>query len=93
MAYRLKQLALGIPIIFITASRKAGLKKQAMDFGAAAFLEKPYEPEVLLEAVSRVFHEVNTAIKLQPDLIILDSIIPPDSSFDVPQQFRISFPN
>jgi len=154
MAYRLKQLALGIPIIFMTASKKPGLKRQAMDFGAAAFLEKPYAPEALLEAVARVFEQpkspkpaptpapkepppsdarlrsetkkilvveddhnvalalaarleaagyeasiasdaltgVNCAIKLQPNLIILDITLPAGSGFDVAERVRSLVP-
>ena len=61
MAYRLKQLAMGIPIIFMTASADEGLKKQAMDFGAAAFLKKPYKPEALLEAMAWVFGQPEPA--------------------------------
>ena len=54
LAYRLNEAARDIPIIFLTASKKPGLKEGATDLGAAAFLEKPYEPEVLLATVSEV---------------------------------------
>lgn len=41
------------PVIFITASREAASRRRAEALGAAAFLEKPYEPAELLEAVHR----------------------------------------
>ncbi|MDB6033464.1 MAG: czcR 2 [Verrucomicrobiales bacterium] len=36
------------PIIFITASKKPGLRQRASELGGVAFLEKPYNPEELL---------------------------------------------
>jgi CheY-like chemotaxis protein len=38
-----------IPIIFITASRKPGLFERAHNLGASGFIEKPYNPETLLQ--------------------------------------------
>jgi FixJ family two-component response regulator len=40
-----------IPIIFITAYGDTRTRKQAMGAGAVAFLEKPYDDDVLLENV------------------------------------------
>jgi len=54
LAYRLKELPPEIPIIFITASKQPGLRETAREFGAAAFLEKPYNPETLLATISDV---------------------------------------
>jgi len=52
VAERLKDLGLGeIPIIFITASKRSGLRKTAQRLGAAGFFEKPYDAEELLAAV------------------------------------------
>lgn len=42
----------GIPIIFVTASKKYGLKEKAMAMGAAGFFEKPYDADALLGKVS-----------------------------------------
>jgi DNA-binding response OmpR family regulator len=39
------------PIIFLTASRQAGLRQKALALGAAGFLEKPYDPQELLTAI------------------------------------------
>src|SRR5439155_21241019 len=53
VAERLKDLGLGrIPIIFITASKRAGLRKTAQKLGAAGFFEKPYDAEELLAAIN-----------------------------------------
>jgi len=55
VAERLKGLGLGeIPIIFITASKRAGLRKTAHELGAAGFFEKPYVAEELLAAVNLI---------------------------------------
>ncbi len=39
------------PIIFITASKKPGLRERATEVGASAFLEKPFDSTCLLEAI------------------------------------------
>jgi DNA-binding response OmpR family regulator len=52
VAERLKDLGLDdIPIIFITASKRSGLRKTAQRLGAAGFFEKPYDADELLAAV------------------------------------------
>jgi len=54
VAQRLQDLGLtGIPIIFITGSKLAGLHDTARKLGATAFFEKPYDPEQLLAAISQ----------------------------------------
>lgn len=40
-----------VPIVFITASKAPGLRERARELGAAAFLEKPFRSEVLLETL------------------------------------------
>ena len=60
VAQRLRALGLnGIPIIFMTGSKVAGLRETAEHLGAVAFFEKPYEPEILLATISHVL-ESNT---------------------------------
>lgn len=55
VAERLRDIGLGdIPIIFITASKRAGLRKTAQRLGAAGFFEKPYDAEELLAAVNLI---------------------------------------
>lgn len=41
----------GLKIVFITASKKPGLRQKAMSVGAAAFIEKPFTAEALLSAI------------------------------------------
>lgn len=55
VAERLKDLGLGdIPIIFITASKRSGLRKTAQQLGAAGFFEKPYDADQLLAAIQLI---------------------------------------
>src|SRR5262245_38792613 len=55
VAERLKDLGLGgIPIIFITASKRAGLRKMAQKLGAAGFFEKPYDADELVAAIDLI---------------------------------------
>jgi len=41
----------GIPVVFITAHDEAGVREQALAAGAAAYLRKPFNDEVLIKAV------------------------------------------
>jgi FixJ family two-component response regulator len=41
----------GIPVIFITAHDEPGVRDQAFKSGAAGYLRKPFNDEVLIEAV------------------------------------------
>lgn len=68
VAERLKGLGLGeIPIIFITASKRAGLRKMAQQLGAAGFFEKPYDADELLAAISLILEsQPNVPLPTQP---------------------------
>ena len=44
-----------IPIIFITAHENSESRERAMNAGAIAFLRKPFEEQLLLEAICNVF--------------------------------------
>ncbi|HKX62430.1 MAG TPA: response regulator transcription factor [Verrucomicrobiae bacterium] len=67
VAERLRDLGLGeIPIIFITASKRAGLRKTAQQLGAAGFFEKPYDAEELLSAVKLILNESAVAAPIPP---------------------------
>lgn len=62
VAERLKDLGLGdIPIIFITASKRAGLRKTAQQLGAAGFFEKPYDADQLLAAIQLILGSAHMA--------------------------------
>jgi len=51
---RLRSLGLtDVPVIYITASKLEGLRESAKGLGAAAFLEKPYDPEQLVQVVAQ----------------------------------------
>jgi DNA-binding response OmpR family regulator len=55
VAERLKCIGLAqVPVIFLTASKRSGLRKTAEQLGAAGFFEKPYNADELLAAVSLV---------------------------------------
>jgi DNA-binding response OmpR family regulator len=41
------------PVVFLTASKQPDFRQRARQLGAAGFLEKPYEAEELLSAISR----------------------------------------
>jgi adenylate cyclase len=59
LAQRLQRVGLGnIPVVFITASRLPGLKRAAMQLGGAAYFEKPYDPEALLQTIARVLDSI-----------------------------------
>ena len=48
---RLKELDVGMPVIIITGHGDVPLAVEAMKAGAADFLEKPFDDELMLEAV------------------------------------------
>ena len=54
MAHRLREFAPDVPVVFLTADKGEKLKNMSRAVGAAAFLEKPYSPEVLLATVAGV---------------------------------------
>jgi CheY-like chemotaxis protein len=51
-----------VPFMVITASQREGLWEQAMRLGAAAYFEKPYDPQRLLQAVATTFHRSNSQL-------------------------------
>jgi DNA-binding response OmpR family regulator len=51
VAERLKEHGRDIPIVFLTACKKAELRAATRAVGAAGFIEKPYDPETLLETI------------------------------------------
>ena len=70
VAERLRGLDMGnIPIIFITASKRAGLRKTAQQLGAAGFFEKPYDAEELLSAIQLILGTAAVAPTTPPAVI------------------------
>src|ERR1035437_3575802 len=55
VAYRLREQAPELPVIFITASKQPQLREMAGKLDAVGFFEKPYEFEELLAAVKAAF--------------------------------------
>ena len=51
VAKRIDRTMTGVSKIFITASKEPGLRQQAMDVGASAFVEKPFTSEDLKRAI------------------------------------------
>ena len=54
VAERLKSMGVEAPVIFLTASKRTGLRKTAEQLGAAGFIEKPYNADELLAAISLI---------------------------------------
>ncbi len=52
---RLSEMGSDMPIIFMTAHDDVQVQKKAMEAGAVAFLQKPFEEERLLDAIHRAF--------------------------------------
>ena len=51
VAERIKELRLDIPIIFLTASNTPGLCEAAREIGVVGYMEKPYDPQELLDLI------------------------------------------
>ena len=46
----------GIPVIFITAHDETGVRDRALAAGAAAYLRKPFDDEILIRVVRAAIH-------------------------------------
>jgi DNA-binding response OmpR family regulator len=62
VAERMREHHLDIPIIFLTALKTPGLRETARRVGAAGFLEKPYDPQELLDLIEKTLSERNTLV-------------------------------
>ncbi len=81
VAARLHDLGLEkIPIIFITASKRTGLRKTAQQLGAAGFFEKPYDAEELLAAIKLIVNTRAPEIPAPPQSAAPGSSVPARSS-------------
>jgi CheY-like chemotaxis protein len=49
-----------VPVVFVTASKKDGLREQAKKAGASAFLEKPFKASALLAAIDSALLATNS---------------------------------
>src|SRR2546421_885494 len=64
---RLKELKIGVPVIVVTGHGDVPLAVEAMKIGAAEFLEKPFDDEVLLNAVRSALNKQNTDSRRQAE--------------------------
>jgi two-component system response regulator FixJ len=70
---RLKELKVGVPVIVVTGHGDVPLAVEAMKIGAAEFLEKPFDDEVLLNAVRSALSKQNTDSKREAERADIDS--------------------
>jgi two-component system response regulator FixJ len=70
---RLKELKIGVPVIVVTGHGDVPLAVEAMKIGAAEFLEKPFDDEVLLNAVRSALSKQNTDSKREAERAAIDS--------------------
>jgi len=69
---RLKELKIGVPVIVVTGHGDVPLAVEAMKIGAAEFLEKPFDDEVILNAVRSALDKQNTDSKRQAERADID---------------------
>ena len=70
---RLKELKISVPVIVVTGHGDVPLAVEAMKIGAAEFLEKPFDDEVLLGAVRSALKRQSTDGKREADRADIDS--------------------
>jgi two-component system response regulator FixJ len=70
---RLKELKIGVPVIVVTGHGDVPLAVEAMKIGAAEFLEKPFDDEVLLNVVRSALSKQNTDSKREAERADIDS--------------------
>ncbi len=64
---------IGVPVIVVTGHGDVPLAVEAMKIGAAEFLEKPFDDEVLLNAVRSALNKQNTDSRRQAERADIDS--------------------
>ena len=62
LLHRIRALGVDWPVIVITGHGDAALAMEALRAGATEFIEKPYDADVLLNAVSAAIKDADAAI-------------------------------
>jgi two-component system, LuxR family, response regulator FixJ len=70
---QLRELRIGVPVIVITGHADVQLAVEAMKIGAADFLEKPYDDDVLIAAVQSALNRQDSDSKRQAERVSIES--------------------
>lgn len=70
---RMKELGVGVPVIVITGHADVQLAVEAMKTGAADFLEKPFDEDVLLQTVRSALNRQDIKGKREAERLSVES--------------------
>jgi two-component system, LuxR family, response regulator FixJ len=70
---RLKELKIAVPVIVVTGHGDVALAVEAMKIGAADFLEKPFDDEVLLASVESALRQRDGEVKREAERTEIES--------------------